>query len=168
MHRKNTHCLYDNVQFSLHLLGERVPEERVRAPRLPSQWHATWEHDRGHIRQGGHEQGRLAVLERVHVQTWWAVMWLEFIVKTLMLDKTLCLSDAWQSSLWTWNSFFIKENLHFRNIACVFYGFYKILKKPLVQHIVGFSDLSNGWRLKSMSLIIMQKKILFNNKLLLN
>lgn len=53
--------------------GERVPEERVWAPWLPSQRHATREHGGGYLRQRRWEQRRLHILKRVYVQTRWTL-----------------------------------------------------------------------------------------------
>lgn len=53
--------------------GERVPEEGVWAPWLPSQRHSTREHGGGYLRQRGWEQRRLHILKRVHVQTRWTL-----------------------------------------------------------------------------------------------
>lgn len=53
--------------------GERVPEEGVWAPWLPSQRHSTREHGGGYLRQRGWEQRRLHILKRVYVQTRWTL-----------------------------------------------------------------------------------------------
>lgn len=60
-------------RYFLCVPGERIPEERVWAPRLPSQRHLTREHDGRYICQRGWEQRRLHILQRVHVQARWTL-----------------------------------------------------------------------------------------------
>lgn len=56
--------------------GERIPQERVWAPWLPSQRYPTREHDGRYLCQRGCEQRRLHILQRVHLQTRWTLKFL--------------------------------------------------------------------------------------------
>lgn len=92
--------------------GERVPEEGVWAPWLPSQRHSTREHGSGYLLQRGWEQRRLHILKRVYVQTRWTLTVLMQSASHFLFHSgnTLVLWSASQTlSQVTWKYFSFTE-----------------------------------------------------------
>lgn len=69
--------------------GKRIPEEGVSASWLSSQWHSAWEHGGGHFCQRGWKQGRLHILQRVYLQTWWTLKSLSVLLFTQAVLQSL-------------------------------------------------------------------------------